>query len=166
MAIKVDCQHCGKTLTAKDSAAGRTAKCPNCGEPVVLPKADEIYDAEDDFGSLGEAEDDFPSSIGDNQKPCPMCGEMIASVAKKCRHCGEIFDASLKKKAKRASSSGEEEMTVVDGVICVLCPGIGCILGIIRAIQGNATGGKMIGISIGMIIFWNVLKVLIATMVR
>ena len=36
MAISVKCA-CGKQLRAKDEAAGRTAKCPGCGNPVTFP---------------------------------------------------------------------------------------------------------------------------------
>ena len=163
MAISVDCQNCGKTLKAKDSAAGKTAKCPGCGEPIQIPEISEVYDAEDDFGSTAGTGDDLPMSSGRDQKPCPQCGEMIAGVAKKCRFCGEIFDAELKKKKKKrsSSSSGGEEMTTVDWLLCIFCPGIGCIVGIVRAIQGSSTGGKMIGISIGMAVLWNVLSALI-----
>ncbi len=31
-------------------------------------------------------------------KPCPMCGEQILTVAKKCKHCGEFFDGIKPKK--------------------------------------------------------------------
>ena len=38
-----------------------------------------------------------PGGVPD-RKPCPMCGEMIAATAKKCRFCGHYFDPSLRPK--------------------------------------------------------------------
>jgi hypothetical protein len=35
--IRMICPGCGKKLHAKDELAGRTAKCPNCGQPVQIP---------------------------------------------------------------------------------------------------------------------------------
>lgn len=32
--------------------------------------------------------------MADQTKPCPACGEQILAVAKKCKHCGEILDAT------------------------------------------------------------------------
>lgn len=161
MSISVDCQNCGKTLKAKDTAAGKTAKCPDCGELIRIPELNEVLDAEEDYGGSPSADDDLSLPSSGDQKPCPVCGEMIASSAKKCRFCGEYLDETLKKKKKKLSSSGDEDMTTVDWILCVLCPGIGCIVGIVRAIQGNSTGGKMIGISIGMAVLWNVLSVIL-----
>src|SRR6476659_9464291 len=34
--------------------------------------------------------------MSDATKTCPVCGEQILAVARKCRYCGEYFDAELK----------------------------------------------------------------------
>ena len=161
MTISVNCPECGKTLKAKESAAGKKAKCPACGGTIQIPEVVEAVDAEaaeDDYGG-GPNFDDF-SGMEDSgaaverepdRRPCPACGEMIAEKAAKCRFCGEIFDKTLKKKKKKkkggSSGSDQEDLTAVDWVLIVLCPGIACIVGIVRMCQGNPTGGKMIGYS-------------------
>ncbi len=48
-----------------------------------------------------------------------------------------------------------------DLVLCILCPGIACILGIIRALSGNPTGGKMIGVSLIVIVVVTALRVMV-----
>jgi hypothetical protein len=47
-----------------------------------------------------------------------------------------------------------DELTAVDWLICILCSGIGCCVGIIRTIQGKETGPKMIGISVIFMLIW------------
>lgn len=42
----------------------------------------------------------------------------------------------------------QQDLTPVDWVICILCAPAGCIVGIVRMVQGNPTGGKMIAISL------------------
>jgi len=110
MAISVDCSGCGKTLKAKDSAAGKTAKCPSCGELITIPLIDEVYDAEEagepDAEFAGVNSYDTPAIPDEGRIACSACGEMIAAKAKKCRHCGEIFDAELKRKGRGNKSSG------------------------------------------------------------
>ncbi|WP_166820647.1 zinc ribbon domain-containing protein [Thalassoroseus pseudoceratinae] len=55
MPIEAQCGSCGRLLRAPDSAAGRRAKCPACGEAVRIPQPeepyeDEVYDAEEISG--------------------------------------------------------------------------------------------------------------------
>lgn len=168
MSIKVTCPDCGTKLNAKDSLAGRRVKCPSCGSPVDIPDAggEEVYDAEEvgaegelDFGGIDPSE----GEQAEDRKPCPACGEMIMRSAAKCRYCGEIFDPALKKREKMKSRSGgsadvDEDMTTGDWVVAVLCPGIGCIAGIVWMIMGKPKGLKMTGISFGMAIFWNIIS--------
>ena len=178
MPIQVTCNSCGKSLKAKDSAAGKRVKCPQCGDPITIPEA--VYDAqeaggdedsdseyddaeygyEDDQYNLGDEVANAPTS--EKRKPCPACGEMIVDGAVKCRFCGEIFDASLKKKARKKGGGGtDDEMTTGDWVVAVLCSGIGCIAGIIWMIQGKPKGSKMFGVSLLMQFFWGAVRVII-----
>lgn len=52
----------------------------------------------------------------------------------------------------------DTDLTIGDWVICVLCSGAGCIVGIIRAIQGKPNARKMIGLSIFWMFVWAFIK--------
>ncbi len=115
MAIRVTCDTCGKVLIAKDENAGKKAKCPDCGNILVVP-AQEILDAEvDDQDHFNSASSDDEGDAADARRPCPACGEEIMQDARKCRFCGEVLDPSLKRKSgskKRSSSrSGASQPT-------------------------------------------------------
>jgi predicted RNA-binding Zn-ribbon protein involved in translation (DUF1610 family) len=97
MAIEVTCTSCGKTLNAKDSAAGRQAKCPDCGSLISITEP--IYDAIEDPVAADEfAQIEEPQPPGDDRQrsPCPLCGEMIITGAAKCRFCGEYLDSTIR----------------------------------------------------------------------
>ena len=99
MSIRVECDACGKVLNAKDESAGKKAKCPDCGNVLQIPDQ-EVVDAEtDDAGGFGAASSYDDGNELDDKRPCPACGEEIKKKAAKCRFCGEIFDASLKRKS-------------------------------------------------------------------
>lgn len=80
MPIAVACP-CGKQLRAKDSHAGRTARCPQCREPVriPLPSRDiairrEVVSpslaVEDPLGGVGlDHEQDIPANPGRSRRP-------------------------------------------------------------------------------------------------
>ena len=56
------------------------------------------------------------------------------------------------------------DLTPVDWLIAILCSGIGCIIGIIRLIQGKKNGGKMLGISLLFVVIWNIVRFIIVAM--
>ncbi len=55
----------------------------------------------------------------------------------------------------RKKPAGDDELTGGDWLLCILCSGIGCIVGIVYLIQGQPKGGKMLGISLLFIVLWN-----------
>jgi len=180
MPITFVCSTCGKKLKTKDDLAGKRVVCPYCQAKVVVPS--EVLDAE----IVEEEEGSNPYQMQDAQepaapvrkkkssredddddegrRPCPMCGEMIRARAGKCRFCGEVFDPELRRlEGRRRRRAGDEDasLTAGDWVLAILCSGIGCICGIVWTIQGKPKGVKMLAISFGMVIFWNIVNVLI-----
>jgi predicted RNA-binding Zn-ribbon protein involved in translation (DUF1610 family) len=185
--IKFNCSQCGRAISVSDSAAGRKGKC-GCGAILDVPAssppapAPEILDAEvwpdpppaDPQPSafpiepalLDIVEEPAPAQHEEPRRPCPMCGEMIAVNAIKCRFCGEIFDPALKKAQAKKTAGSDDDMTTGEWVIAILCSGIGCIVGIVWLIQGKRKGGKMLGISLLFAVLWNIVVAFLKQMGR
>jgi predicted RNA-binding Zn-ribbon protein involved in translation (DUF1610 family) len=164
MSIRFRCTNCGKELKAAVEHAGVRVKCPACGTIQAVPQ--DVFEAEavpapaPEAPAYGLAPTPQPSQ-SDDRKPCPACGEMIKRSALKCRFCGEVFDESLAREERRRRGGADSDLTAGDWVLAVLCSGIGCIVGIVYLAQGKPKGGKMLGISIGFIIFWNIIRFMI-----
>jgi predicted RNA-binding Zn-ribbon protein involved in translation (DUF1610 family) len=151
MPIRFKCPACGKALQAQDDAIGLTVRCPGCQSTAAVPETSE---GEESYSLSAEREPSRSPAVGghdDGRRPCPMCGEMIAANAIKCRFCGEIFDETLRRaerKSTRGSAGGDDTLTGGDIAIAILCGNIACLLSIIWIIQGKPKGYKMLGISI------------------
>ncbi|MHB1560138.1 MAG: hypothetical protein ACYC61_22025 [Isosphaeraceae bacterium] len=121
MAISFACPSCGKILKAPDSAVGKSSNCPGCGSRVTCPEP--VYEAEivapahvagafddlDDATPYGMTAEPTtaPAAGSEARRPCPMCGEMIVVGAAKCRFCGEVFDAVVKKTGKKTGKKAK-----------------------------------------------------------
>jgi predicted RNA-binding Zn-ribbon protein involved in translation (DUF1610 family) len=183
MPINMNCPSCNKTLSAPDTAAGKKAKCPACGQIMTVP---EVIQEAEEFSApqpstpfspqppAGSAENWLdamqgpaaaatpPGAGGEARRPCPECGEMIMVGAAKCRFCNAIFDPHLKlTEGKRHYAPGDENLSTGDWIFCILCAGIACIFGIVYAIQGKPKGMKMVGISFAAAVVWNILNAIL-----
>jgi hypothetical protein len=109
-----------------------------------------------------------PEDEAGERRPCPMCGEMIAAKAAKCRFCGEVFDPQLrrleKKRARRSRGDADVDADLTGGdlAVAILCSGIGCILGLVWVSQGKPKGWKMVGVSLIAAFVIGIIRVLIS----
>ena len=78
--MKTECPHCGQHYEVEENFAGQNVECSQCGKA-------------------------FTVSAPEKTRRCPMCGEEILAVAKKCKHCGELLDDAgqpIQKKSRAA----------------------------------------------------------------
>ena len=75
------CPSCRQSLEASEDLLGRTVQCPSCSTTINVPY------------QVATASAYSPPPM---MKDCPYCCEQILASAKKCKHCGEIVDISLR----------------------------------------------------------------------
>ncbi|HET6425712.1 MAG TPA: zinc ribbon domain-containing protein [Planctomycetaceae bacterium] len=95
MTIQFNCEICGKSLSTSDDKAGRKAKCPGCGEMLVVPQLEGAA-TEDELMPLADDEEEglpaTPRRKAGGKVACPMCGEKVSATATKCKFCGEPLE--------------------------------------------------------------------------
>lgn len=106
MTINFECGNCGKQLATPDDKAGKTGKCPDCGEPVSVPRPQSEYQAEDPF-DFGEIASSLPPiATGRSMRSCPMCGAQVSSTDQSCPACGEELKTETAGKPSGQFSTG------------------------------------------------------------
>ena len=173
------CPQCATVIdipfAAPEAPAAPAAPTPKKKPAPVPPPVDDddVYDAEeasddgDDEGVFEAAPAKKKSAknseeVGDeDRRPCPACGEMIRSTAKKCRYCDEVFDKKLANRKKAAKS--DDELSAGDIAFCLIpcVSGLACIFGLVYGIQGKSRGWKMMGLSFAASVVWQILFAII-----
>jgi DNA-directed RNA polymerase subunit RPC12/RpoP len=144
--IEFSCRHCGKALSTSDDKAGRKAKCPGCGEPILVPSpAEDLeYAAPADDAELDDLDADAPDIT------CPMCGAKNPPRTKACEACGEPLksDRSQERRPQKIEagevlSAGwsiyKQEMGLVIGG-CVITSLLGMAAGLPQQMMAMIAG--------------------------
>ncbi len=96
---------------------------------------------------------------------CPTCGQANPRNALRCRNCNRLFVSRFQARAEPDPSIGKPirrdqlpqgpwfpdhtpRLTTVDKVATFILPDICFLVGIVRAVRGNPTGGLMMGYSV------------------
>jgi len=112
MPIRAACQ-CGKAFAAPDNLAGKTVKCPGCGQPLRIPapapaaRQAPVTPPAPAFGGIGDLLDEagFTQHAGPR---CPQCDSPIAPQAVVCVKCG--FNRQTGAKTESTVRTGPKEV--------------------------------------------------------
>jgi hypothetical protein len=84
MNIHFECGRCRSTHRAKAEHAGRRAKCPKCGQILMIPRAGGVSRGE---SPARPVQTPVANTASSPMRPCAFCGA-LAPVDASCPHCG------------------------------------------------------------------------------
>jgi len=119
MSISIHCPTCGSQALASDDYVGKKVVCPRCNATItvtapvdpsinlleVIPIAAPVSPTPP-AGPVAVEQWDVELVPQSAQfKTCDFCGESILVAARKCKHCGEMLDPSLRADEEAQSSA-------------------------------------------------------------
>jgi len=96
LTVEFHCSGCGKRLRTEDEAAGKSAKCPNCGKSLAVPE----------LGPREAGPQAKTAPAPPRRATCPKCGAAKPPNASRCPRCK--YDSE----ARRVVSDGEVERII------------------------------------------------------
>jgi len=84
--MTVTCPGCGWTANVPED------KIPDRGVTATCRKCQVKFEVKKELKPVAEQPPVSPRSESRDTKPCPLCGEAILIVAKKCKHCNSMLD--------------------------------------------------------------------------
>jgi predicted Zn finger-like uncharacterized protein len=98
--------------------------CTNCGIIFSVYRADQ---RKKETKSIIEREPISSTPTQKDTKPCPLCGEEILSLAKKCKHCKSMLDVSKDATPVTNFNQTNQSASMLwdsedEDFICVRCP--------------------------------------------
>ncbi len=101
--------HCGRKFKAPTQLAGRSVKCPGCGKPIRVPKADLPPAGKNHTHpvvshktqGLMSLLDEVGATATQQGQNCPQCKTKLPSDAILCVHCGLHLESGKQLRTKR-----------------------------------------------------------------
>ncbi|MBY0523820.1 MAG: hypothetical protein K2R98_10505 [Gemmataceae bacterium] len=166
MPVVIDCQSCGRKLRVTDDLIGRAVKCPTCGTtfdavapgaPSAVPKLDLAPPPEPLLERSSPPANGMPPPHVESDRDfrdCPACGRQVRREASRCRHCGHDMAESVRddeswergprdEPVRRDSEPERGGFILTLGILSILLPVIGPIMGICAWIMGSRDLAKM-----------------------
>lgn len=93
--------------------------------------------------------------VEDQRKPCEFCGEIILSVARKCKHCGEYLDPLLRRERARFLIPYKPELPVGASFLSLSQTLAGLFTGLtaLVVLLSDPGAGPFFGLVIGVTMF-------------
>jgi hypothetical protein len=114
--IEFDCPKCNGHLAVDEKGAGLQVKCPDCGNPILIP----------DNKPNSEKNSIVPSVPFNPDNYCPKCGEEITSPEKQfCSNCGYALKKSAPTVHGHIGTKNTcpkcKRVLAKDDLVCVAC---------------------------------------------